>query len=416
MLSQTYGKGEDQFSFNAPRVIERGKGSRIWSEDGRTFIDVTMSLGAVILGHAYEPVDNYVIDAIRGGVNFPRASRFEEILVEKVNQIVPSMGSVRFGKTSSEATNAAVRTARAFTGCSYVVFPCNGAYLGNNDWYLAVKESNWGIPNEIRNLSKTYKDGDLEDLRRVLESNLGQVACVILEPYRCDVQSDEYFRRLRKLCDQYSVLLIFDETISGFRFEHPCVHVSRGVIPDMCILGKAISNGYSLSMLLGKSEIMDISDVSNEGVIKCIGMSSTYGGEVVGLAAGYRTLGVLEENGVHEHLLKIGTLYYDEASVILVELGLELFIEFVGPTTYLVHRFRSKEMSYCNEHRTFFFERMVEYGVFFKGVFIPCYSHSEEDVEEVLIGFRKACEDYVRYLEAPHSLRAIAKDIFRKYQ
>ena len=258
-----------------PLFIKEGKGSVLIDEDGNSFIDYCMSWGPMILGHG----DRDVIDAVREtalhGTSFGTAHRFEVELAELVISMVPSIEKVRFVCSGTEATMSAIRLARGFTGREKFV-KLDGCYHGHADFLLVAAGSGLadsGIPDSAGVTTGNAKDtlvvpyNDIDSLERIFEKEGKDIAALIMEPVPCNYglikPKEGYLQRVRDLCTQYGVILIFDEVITGFRLARGGAQEYYGVRPDLTTLGKIIGGGLPVGAYGGRKDIM--SKIAPEG-------------------------------------------------------------------------------------------------------------------------------------------------------
>lgn len=295
--AHTYSRGDDTFPANAPKTLARGKGAYVWDATGRRFIDWGMALRSVSLGHRHPKVDRAVVSAIRSGVNMSRPVPEEVILARLIASVVPSAEMVKFGKNGSDATAAAVRLARSATGRDVILRSDEPDFLGIHDWFIGSTVMDRGVPTAVTELTKTFKYGDLGDLEDKLKANPNQVAAVILEPLGKHSTEPEFLRSLVSLAHQHGALVIFDETVSGFRVHIAGAQGLFDVRPDLSTFGKAIANGYALSALVGRRDVMELGGIRHSEDRTFL-MSSTYGSERVGLAAGLATISALVDGRV----------------------------------------------------------------------------------------------------------------------
>jgi len=210
--TQTLAKGPTQWSFGvAPVYLDYGKGSHVWDVDGNEFIDYNMGIGPISLGYAYDSVDNAIKKQLAKGITFSLTHPLEVEFSELIRKVVPNAESVRISKTGCDVTSAAVRLARAFTGRSKVL--CCG-YHGWHDWYISVTDRNNGIPDAVKDLSFTFNYNDIDSLINSIDDD---IACVILEPFIFEKPKDDFLKKVREICTQNNILLIFDEMWTGFR-------------------------------------------------------------------------------------------------------------------------------------------------------------------------------------------------------
>lgn len=180
--AHTYSKGDDQFPILSPAAISHGKGAYVWDIDGNKYLDCSMGLTSISLGHAYEPVLDRVRAELEKGVNFQRPSVIEMETAEKFLSLVPQHDMIKFAKNGSIVTTAAVKLARAFTGRKLVAFPGDHPFYSYDDWFIGTTDCNKGVPNEFSELSVTFKSCDIDSLKQLFNKYPGQIACVICEP------------------------------------------------------------------------------------------------------------------------------------------------------------------------------------------------------------------------------------------
>ena len=295
--TQTFSKSRTQYPIGAsPFYLTRGKGSHVWDVDRNEYIDFVSGLTAIILGYADPDVDGAVSEQMKDGVIFSLPHPLEVEVSELICEMVPCAEMVRFGKNGSDVTAGAIRVARAHTGGEIVA--CCG-YHGWQDWYVGVTGRNLGIPQAIRGLTKTFNYNDIDSLHRIFRDNPSQVACVILEPMNSEWPKEGFLEEVKEITHKNGAILVFDEVITGFRFALGGAQEFFKVIPDIACFGKAIANGYPLSAIAGKAEIMES--------MKAIHFSFTNAGECLSLAAAKATLNKIKKDDVPEKLFQIGT-------------------------------------------------------------------------------------------------------------
>ena len=286
--SQTRSKSYKRFPDNYPRFIDGAKGCHVVSGE-KGYLDFISSLGPIILGYRDEYVDSYVLDQIRFNGNlFSLPSRLEAEVAEMLTKIIPCAEMVHFLKNGGDATMAAVRLARVYTGRKVVL---NKGYHG------------WAGFDQL------IPFNDIDDLKIWLKE--GPVAAVLIEP---ELFTKEELIEIKLLCQEYGrgSLLIFDEVISGFRIAMGGVQEYYGVTPDLACFSKAMANGYPISALVGKGEIM-------ESLEKDVFVSTTFGGDTIGLAACMGTIRKIKKENVIDHLWKIGEYLKEELIKLIKE-------------------------------------------------------------------------------------------------
>ena len=281
----------------APAFAQRAKGAYLWDADGRRYVDWLLGLGSVILGHAHPEVDEAVIRRIRDGAHPTLSTRLEADVAELLAEAVPCAGMSRFVKTGTEACMAAVRIARAATGRDTLLV-CG--YHGWADWYAATKAKHPGVPAIMETLAHAFSYNDLDALEEELQAHEGKIAAVMLEPALYEAPKPGFLEGVRDAARRHGALLIFDEVVTGFRWARGGAQEHFGVVPDLCTLGKAMGNGYPIAAVCGRREIMDP---------HALVVSSTFGGEGVGLAAAQAVLEAYRRKPVIGHLWRIGAAF-----------------------------------------------------------------------------------------------------------
>jgi len=373
-----------------PIFAERGRGIHIWDVDGNEYIDYILALGPIILGYCYEPVDAAVREQLGKGTIFGLNSPLEVELAEKIIDVVPCAEMVRFSKTGADATSMAIRLARAYTGKEKVAF-CG--YHGWHDWYVAhslpdekgvagapfmrVNMDGRGVPARLRELVVPFPYGDLAALEAILSQN--DVACVIMEPARHSVPPQGYLEGVRSLADRYGVVLIFDEIVTGFRLAMGGAQEYFGVTPDLATFAKGMANGYPLSAVAGKREIMELAS--------SLFISTTYGGECLSLAAGLATINELQRTNAYTHMFAMGERLQKGINTLANEFGVPARMECLPVMVYL--DFYGDTPEQTKQMSQLFMQEMVLRGVLWGGTFI-CYSHSEADIDMTLDAAREA--------------------------
>ena len=294
-----------------PLFIREGKGSSITDEDGNSYIDYCMSWGPMILGHADKEVVEAVRETALSGTSFGTPHRYEVELAEKVISMVPSMEKVRFVCSGTEATMSAIRLARGFTGRDKIV-KLDGCYHGHADFLLVAAGSGlatFGTPDSAGVTEGNAKDtlvvpyNDIEELESLFKKEGGSIAALILEPVPCNygliLPKEGYLKKVRELCTEYGILLIFDEVITGFRLSAGGAQELFGVKPDLTTLGKIIGGGLPVGAYGGRADIM--AKIAPEGPVYQAG---TLSGNPLAMAAGIASLKKIEVSGFHDNLRK----------------------------------------------------------------------------------------------------------------
>jgi glutamate-1-semialdehyde 2,1-aminomutase len=416
--AHTYSKGDDQFPLKSPAAFTHGKGAYLWDLDGNEFLDCAMGLTSVSLGHAYQHVLDKVIEEIQKGANFQRPSYLEKEMAEKFLSLIPQHQMVKFAKNGSTVTTAAVKLARAKTGRDLVAFPSDHPFYSYDDWFIGSTPCSKGVPEAIKSLSVTYKADNLDSLIELFDRYPGRIACVISEPEKDNNLPKDYIGNAISLTHKNGALYILDEMITGFKTAFPGSITKYNVMPDMATWGKGIANGFAFCALTGTREVMELGGIKNIGAEKVFLTSTTHGAETVGMAACISTIEVFEKNNVIDHNHCIGKLLHTRSRKLISDKGLENYVSVNDTDWWPIFTFRDKNREISPGMKTLAMQEMISNGVLFNGFFVPCFSHSDRDVDlfiraldDTLITYSKALEQGIeKFLEGP-----IIKPVFRKY-
>ena len=305
-------------------------------------------------------------------------------VAELIREVVPNAEMVRYGTTGSDATSAAVRLARAFTGRSKVL--CCG-YHGWHDWYIAVTDRNRGIPQSVRDLSRAFTYNDIRSATDAIDDD---TACVLLEPMVFEEPRDNFLQRLRELCTRHGIVLIFDETWTGFRLALGGAQQHFGVDADLMCYSNAVANGMPISVLAGRSEIMRLCE-------RDVFFFTTSGGEALSLAATKATILELRDRNVPEALARQGRKLKDGYRDIARQLEMT-YTACAGMDCRTVVTFDA-DAGNPLEMTSLVQQEMIRRGVLWGGVHNICYSHSDEDIAHTLTAYREVLPILKRAVE-----------------
>lgn len=371
--SQTFSKSRTQYPLGiSPLYIHKSKGCHTWDIDGNRYIDLVSSLASVTLGYQDAGVDRAVRKQLKSGTIFSLPGKIEFEVAERIVDLVPSAEQVRFGKNGSDATSAAIRLARAFTGRS-VVAVCG--YHGWQDWYIGATSRNKGIPKSVSELTKTFLFNNFKSIEDIFAQYPGEVAAVILEPMNSTWPEPNFLENIRKLCTKNGAVLIFDEVISGFRFAKGGAQEIFGVTPDLTTLGKGLANGFPLSAVAGKKEIMQ---EMNE-----IFFSGTFGGELLSLAAANEVLIRHQRDEIIPKLNEAGTLLDKITQEILEENYLSHILELSGHPSWRFLVWKDHESATALELKTYFMQECFKEGILVLGTHNVTTAHTSKIIKEI---------------------------------
>ncbi len=385
-VTQTLAKGPGQWVKGvAPKYLVKGKGSHVWDVDGNEYIDYMMAVGPLSLGYAYSKVDEAIKKQLEDGITFSMMHPLEVEVAEMIRKIVPNAEAIRYSKTGADATSAAVRLARAYTGKNKIL--CCG-YHGWHDWYIAVTARNNGIPEAVQAMSFTFNYNDIDSVKKSIDDD---VAAIILEPVVFAEPKDNFLHKLADLCKQKGIVLIFDEMWTGFRMALGGAQEFFGITPDLATYSKAVANGMPISILTGKRKIMDLADED-------IFFYTTFGGEALSLAATKATIEELSSKNVPKHLNDKGKKIKDGYNAIALKLGMD-YTKAIGYNWRSMAAFEEKAGDPLVQ-KSLMQQEMIKRGVLWQGFHNISFSHSDEDVnytlqalEESLFVLKKAVEE-----------------------
>ena len=422
--AHTYSKGDDQFPENAPAAISHGKGAYVWDVDGNKYLDCSMGLTSVSLGHAYTPVIDAIKQELEKGVNFQRPSYIEKEMAETFLSLIPQHDRIKFSKNGSTATTAAVKLARAHTGRKLVAFPADHPFYSYDDWFIGKTTCNKGVPEEISDLTVTFRSCDIESLKALFEQYPNQIAAVITEPEKphcsncnCSISTAAYLEKAIELTQANGGVFILDEMVTGFKVDFPGAISKYNLKPDLATWGKGIANGFSFCALTGKKEIMDLGGIVNEGEEKVFLISTTHGGETHAIRAGIKTIEEFKTKNVIKHIHRVGDEFIEKAKKLIQENQLDKFIEVSASSWMITFLFKNRHAEICNGHRTYFLQQMISYGVLFQGAFVPCFTHDEKAISDFMSAFNQCLIDYKAILKQDYTTALIGnstKAVFRK--
>jgi len=355
----------------SPLFIERARGCHVWDLDGNKYIDLVSSLASVTLGYGEPRVNSAVQKQLKKGVSFSLPGVLEAEVAEMICQLVPSAEMVRFGKNGTDATTAAVRLARAYTGKDRIVV-CG--YHGWQDWYIGSTSRNKGVPKATSDLTDVFKYNDLESLRKIL-SEKDDVACVVMEPMNLNTPNQGFLEGVRDLTKKHDVILVFDETITGFRFSEGGAQELFNVIPDLSTFGKGIANGFPLSAVVGKREIM----MEMEEIF----FSGTFGGELLSLAAAKVVLELHLRHRVVPKLCEIGEVLQNRVNLAISETNTTNLLSLSGHSTWVFLNWTGSEAYSPEFLKTYFMQEMFQQGVLILGTHNVNLSHNVKDLKKI---------------------------------
>lgn len=412
--AHTYAKGDDQYPENLAPVISHGRGAHVWDVDGNRYIEYGSGLRSVSLGHAHPRVVEAVRRELDRGSNFVRPSILEVEAAERFLATVPTAEMVKFAKNGSDATTAAVRLARAATGRPRVALCGDHPFFSVDDWFIGTTPMNAGIPST--DLTVTFPYGDLAATEDLLTRHQGEIACLILEPATHSEPPAGYLAGLRELADRHGCVLIFDEMITGFRWSEAGAQGLYGVVPDLSTFGKALGNGFAVSALAGRRDLMERGGLSHSGD-RVFLLSTTHGAETHSLAAAMAVQTTYVEEGVTARLHALGERLAAGVRDAAASMGVGDHVVVRGRASNLVFATLDENRQPSQEYRTLFLRRLLAGGVLAPS-FVVSSALDDADIDHTVNVVAQACAVYRKALDAADPTPWLAgrpvKPVFRR--
>ncbi len=394
-----------------PSYYSKAKGAYVWDLDGNKYLDFSSNgVGACSLGHANENVDNSVIKAIKNGVMSTLNCPNEVYLAEYLISLHSWSNMVRFARSGGEANAIAIRIARCFTNRQKIAI-CG--YHGWHDWYLAANLStkdnlkdhlleglgSKGVPDLLADTVIPLRYNNMEDLKLIKDNK--DIAAVKMEVVRSTTPLKGYLEEIKDICEEKKILLIFDECTSGFRESFGGIHLKYNIYPDMCMLGKALGNGYAISAVLGKKDVMQSACETF--------ISSTFWTEAVGPAAALATLEEMKEKESWRKLPKLGRKIKDIWIMNAKKYNIPITIN--GIDALPTFNFDIYEAA---GFKTIFTQKMLEEGFLASTLFYPTTAHEDEHIKKYSDACDKVFKNISEVLEKNISPSSICRGDYCK--
>lgn len=371
-------KPNDFIAGEYPVFVDKGKGCRLTDVDGNEFVDYLCGYGPVILGYREDEVDDAVCKQIKEkGFCFTLTQKFQNRLAEKLTQIIPSSEMSIFLKTGSDATSASIRIARAHTG-KLKVMRCG--YHGWHDWCVEMKG---GIPDKFWEDVYEFQYNHLEQLEELMAIHGDTTAAIIMTPFghpnheKMQTPEPGFLEGVKKIADQYGAVLIYDEIRTGFRVTLGGAQKLYGVTPDVTVLGKAMANGYPISVVTGKREIMMTAESK-------LFISSTFFPNSEAFVAALKTIEILERDNVLENIWEKGKYFMKKIQEMIVKYDVGAELSGIAPMFYIT--FKKDESGLYKDIRKDFYTQLIRKGFFFAPfhhAYIN-YRHTRKDLDLTL--------------------------------
>jgi len=372
--AQTYSKSWRQHIRGvSPVFLDHGAGAHVWDVDDNEYIDLIQGLLPNILGYAHPDVDRAAYEQASKGHSFSLAHPLEVELAERLTRIIPCAEMVKYGKNGSDATAGAVRAARAFTKRERVAV-CG--YHGWQDWYIGSTSRTAGVPAAVRELTHTFPYNNLDALDQLLSEHKGEFAAVVMEPFNFFWPTDGYLKGVLDITHRHGALLVFDEICTGFHLGLGGAQKMFGVTPDLATFGKAMGNGYPISCIVGRADVMRTFDD--------VFVSFTFAGDTSAMAASMTVLDILENTDAYLRMESAGKRLSDGARSLAAQAGLGDRFQMLGHHNWSLMRFLSAEGTDDPVLKTAWTQEVTRRGVLVLATHNICAALDNVAVEAVL--------------------------------
>jgi glutamate-1-semialdehyde 2,1-aminomutase len=395
--SHTYAKGDDQFPEFMPAYIVRGKGSHVWDADGNEFIEYGSGLRAVTLGHGYQSVCDAAYKQMQLGTNFIRPATIELEVAEQLLSLIKGAEMVKFTKNGSDANDGALKLARAYTGRDLVAICGDHPFFSVNDWFMGSTAMNAGIPEGTRQMTLKFRYNDIASLEQLFAAHPGKIAAVFLEPEKDKPPANNFLHEVQKLCKKNGTVFILDEMITGFRWHLNGAQAMYEVVPDLSCFGKALGNGFAVSAVVGKREIMQLGGLNHDKERVFLG-STTHGAETHALAAAREVMNIYQREPVIQTLWARGERLAEGIKKAAIDQRVDEQIATFGKPCCLVYGTKDQDKQPSQGFRTLFIQESMKRGVLGSSLVVS-YSHTEQDIDRTIEAFHGAMGVYRKALD-----------------
>ncbi len=379
--AQTFSKSRTQYPVGAaPLFAVRSQGSHTWDVDGNEYVDLVSSLGAVVLGYGDPEITEAVTRQLESGVTLSLSHPIEEKVASQLVELVPCAEMVRFAKNGTDATSAAIRLARAATGRDHVIAT---GYHGWQDWFIGSTTRNLGVPQATSALTHAAPYNDVEAIERVIAEHPDGVAALIMEPMTSSFPDAGYLEAVRELTHRHGIVLVFDEMLTGFRFAPGGAQEYFGITPDLAAFGKGIANGFPLSAITGRRDLMML--------MEDVFFSGTYGGETLSLAAASVVLERMATGEPTKQLADIGERLFTAIDHARSPQSHE-FLQFSGHPAWSFMQWSIDDANTLNEVKTLFLQEVLRQGVLVLNTHDVTTAFTDDDIAHVARVYSDALE------------------------
>jgi len=388
-------KPSDFIEGEYPIFLEFGKGARLTDVDGNEYVDFLCGYGPIILGYREEEVDDAVIKQIKEkGFCFTLTQRYQNLLAKKLTELVPCSEMTIFLKTGSDATTASIRIARAYTN-RIKVMRCG--YHGWHDWSVEMKG---GIPEKLYEDVHEFRYNNLKQLEELMTKYGNQTAAVIMTPFghpnhrKMEEPQAGFLEGVKELATRYGAVLVYDEIRTNFRLSMGGAQQLYGVTPDLSVLGKGLANGYAISAVTGKAQVM-------MAAAQKLFISSTFFPNSDGYIAALKTLEILERDKVLDNIWEKGGRFLKKLREIINKYDVGAELTGVAPMFYIT--FKKDEADTYRARRDMFYTQLIRRGIFLHPHHhgYICYRHTEQDLDTAA----KAIDEAMGYVSEKYQTR-----------
>jgi glutamate-1-semialdehyde 2,1-aminomutase len=435
--AHTYSKAADQFPYNAPCILNKGQGAYVYDNKNNKILDYGMGLRSVNVGYAEKYINEAAIDALRKGNNLSRPSEIELKAALTFVKLIESADMVKFAKNGSSSVTGAIKLARAFTG-KEVVLRCNQhPFFSYDDWFIGSTVIKKGIPKSSIKLTDGFDYNNIDSLKKKIIDYKNNVACVILEPATSDCPSinglagccgkqrctrnyknnKNFLHEVQEICRENKIVFILDEMITGFRWHLKGAQYLYNIKPDLSTFGKAMANGFSVSAVGGKREIMSLGSINKKGKERVFLLSSTHGAEMTSLSAFIANIEFMKKNEVIKKNWAYGAKLIQEINKISYACGVGDYFFLNGPACSPVVNSLNKEKNIDLGFKTLFMQEMMKSNILIPYISI-CYRHNSETMGITLRAVKKSLQIYEQALKfgiEKYLKCEPVKPVFRKY-
>jgi glutamate-1-semialdehyde aminotransferase len=385
-------KPSDFIEGEYPIFLEYGKGSRLTDVDGNEYIDFLCGYGPIILGYREEEVDNAVIAQLKDkGFCFTLTQRYQNQLAKKLKELVPSAEMSIFLKTGSDATTASIRIARAYTN-RIKVMRCG--YHGWHDWCVEMKG---GIPQKFYEDVYEFRYNKLDQLKELMAKYGEETAAIIMTPFghpnhqKMEEPQPGFLEGVREIANRYGAVLVFDEVRTNFRLSMGGAQKLYGVTPDLSVLGKSMANGYAISAVSGKTEVMMTA-------AQKLFISSTFFPNSDGFVAALKTIEILERENVIDKIWEKGNRFLKKVRDLISKYHVGAELTGVAPMFYIT--FKKDEAETHRTRRDDFYTQLIRRGIFLHPHHhgYISYRHTDQELDTTA----QAIDDALAYVQGKY--------------